>query len=537
MFSMTQRTRVSRPALAAAAASALVPALLLGTTGPAVAAANTLTVTAINRSGAKVAVTTTVVNLASSQEYKVRTGTKRKLPKGNYAVLASITTGNTATLGGKTVKVSGASKLTIDARKGKLVKLAVSPAVPGLSGGITARICSKTGGGADSDVDADAGEGQSLYAIPTASKKIAFAALGFWTDGSGSTDSYAALHRTTGVPSNPSRTFSRAKLATATIESRRGPTGSDYSSVAVQPTHDGCGSHLYAGLWSGDRPTRAKIHLSPGKWSIRGDLYAGTKTGETWNIGGLWAQRTVAAGKSYAVRFFSSTWGPGFYLPMTYQGRIIYPLDDMFADPGFNQLNGNTGSGAGDKAKATLKFRGKVVKTAYDKGFGQYMPQLEYRVKKAGWYTLTNTAQRYYPEITFPKGMLSTASSITHRFHSKPNTSVLAQVDSIQQVPGGLNLYNQAKPGSSTNVALKLNRHMLWGDIKKGANPKLKSLTTKVSFDGGKTWKAVPVKKLKGVWHAVVKNPAGGAVSLRTRATYTSGGYTEVTVYRAYAIG
>jgi hypothetical protein len=34
----------------------------------------------------------------------------------------------------------------------------------------------------------------------------------------------------------------------------------------------------------------------------------------------------------------------------------------------------------------------------------------------------------------------------------------------------------------------------------------------------------------------VVTNPASGAVALRTRATYTSGGYTEVGVYRAYGI-
>ncbi|HWS35207.1 MAG TPA: hypothetical protein VN408_21000 [Actinoplanes sp.] len=252
---------ISRTALAT---SALIPALLLGTTGPATAAANTLTITALNRSGTKIATTATVVNLDGSGHYEVRTGTKRKLPKGRYAVITSISTGNSTTLGGKTVTVSGASKLTIDARQGRLVRIGMSPAVTGLSPRISAQICTRTGRSADWDVEAYADEGQSLYAIPTASKKIA---------------------------------------------------------------------------------------------------------------------------------------------------------------------------------------------------------------------------------------------------------------------------------GSSTAVALKLSRHLIWGDIKKGAAPKLKSLTTKASFDGGKTWRAVPVRKVAGVWTAVVKNPASGAVSLRTRATYTSGGYTEATIVRAYAIG
>ncbi|WP_430791910.1 hypothetical protein [Actinoplanes sp. G11-F43] len=531
MSSSTRRTR------AALTASALVPTLLLGTTGPALAATDTLTITALNRSGAKVAVTTTVVSHSTNSRYTIRTGTKRKLPKGSYAVLASITSGGSSTLGGKTVKVSGNTKLTLDARQGKPVKLALSPAVSSLSHSINAEICNNTNGG-DYGVESWGGDGQqALYVIPTSSKKIALAVMGTWSDGTGRGDSYAVLNRTVGVSKTPGRTFARSKLATLTVDARRGPAGTDDATIAVQPTHSGCGSYLYQSLWGTSSPTNSKIRLSPGKWDIRADLSATTKTGGITSFGGPTAQRTVAAGKSYYVRFLGSTWGPGFHVPVTYQGRINYPLDDMFQDPAFNGLNGNYGSAAGDKSKATLRFGGKVVKTAYDKGYGQYMPSLTYKVKKAGWYTLTNNAQRYDPDITFPKGMLSTTSSVTYRFHAKPNTSVMTQVNAVQQVPAGLNGHNRAKAGSTTNVALKLNRYMLIGDIKKGTAPKLKSLTTKVSFDSGKTWKSMPVKKIGGVWNAVVKNPASGNVALRTRATYTSGGYTEVTVYRAYAIG
>ncbi|MEV4277730.1 hypothetical protein [Actinoplanes xinjiangensis] len=517
-------------------AAALIPALLLGTTGPAVAATNTLTITAINRSGAKVSIWTKVVNLDSGREYSVRAGTKRTLPKGDYAVLALITTGTTNTLGGRTVKVSGTSKLTVDARYGKRVDLRLSPAVTRLGHDVRAQICTGTGS-SGSEVDTSAGNGFTLYAIPTASKKITFAAMATWADPDGVADNYAVLHRTVGVPSNPSRTFYKSQLGTTTVETRRGPTGTQYSDVAVQPTPNGCGNRMYAGLWNLNRPNSAKIHFSPGSWEIRGFFPTYAKNGDHYSLGEQSTHRTVVAGRSSFVRFGGASWGPGFHVPVTYQGRISYPLDDMFQDPGFNGLNGNHNYIAGDRAKATLTFGGKVVKTAYDTGFGQYMPSLEYQVKKAGWYTLTNTASRYYPEIAFQSGMLSTGSTVTYRFHAKPNTSVLAQVATIQHMPTGLNGYNRARPGSVTNVALKLNRYVLWGDVKRGANPTLKSLTTKVSFDGGRTWKAVPVKKINGVWAAVVTNPASGAVALRTRATYTSGGYTEAGIQRAYAIG
>jgi hypothetical protein len=517
-------------------AAALIPALLLGTTGPAVAATNTLTITAINRSGAKVSIWTTVVNLENSREYSVRTNAKRTLPKGDYAVLALITTGATSTLGGRTVKVSGTSKLTIDARYGKRVDLRLSPAVSRIGHDIKAEICTNTGG-ANAEVGASAGDGNPLYVIPTASKKISFAAMTTWYDPDGVADNYAVLHRTVGVPSNPNRTFYQSQLGTTTVESRRGPTGTPHGEVAVQPTSNGCGNRLYAGLWSLDKPNTAKIHFSPGSWEIRGFFPSWGSNGDYHSLGEQSAHRGIVAGRSSFVRFGGASWGPGFHLPVTYQGRIEFPLDDMFQDPNFNGLNENYNYIAGDRAKATLTFGGKVVKTAYDTGFGQYMPTLVYRVKKAGWYTLTNTASRYYPGATFQSGMLSTGSTVTHRFYAKPNTSVLAQAATIQHMPTGLNGYNRAKPGSVTTVALKLNRYVLWEDIKRGANPTLKSLTTKVSFDGGKTWKSVPVKKINGVWAAVVTNPASGAVSIRTRATYTSGGYTEAGIQRAYAIG
>jgi hypothetical protein len=514
------------------AASATVPVLLVSSGTAALAATNTLTLTALNRSGTKVTVSATVVNVDSSSQYTVKTGKAKKLPKGTYVVLMPIDddAGATTTLAGKAVKVSGSAKLTIDARKGKRVGLALSPPPTGLFSQISARVCSQTG--ASYNVEA---WGDQLYVIPTTSKKVSFAALGSWTDSSGTTDSYAVLNQTTGVPSSPTRTYRQSTLATVTVDSRRGTGGTNFSDVAVQPVARGCGSDLYAEMVSSDVPTTSKIHLSPTSWDIRSDEFAtAKKTGESWDIGGYMTTRKVVAGKSYGIRFYAAAWGPGAMLPYLSNGTISYDMNDGFEDPAY-PANGGSVEG-GDKATATVKFKGKTVKTKKDTGWMSETTFLSYKVKKAGWYTVTNAASRYYPEITYPAGMLSPSTVATYRFQAKPKTNVLAPVYAVQMTPAGLDHYNRAKPSSTTKVALKLTRKS-WSDLKAGKNPPLKTVSAKMSADG-KTWKTVPVKKIGGVWTAVVSNPsAAGAVTLRVRATCTSGAYTEVTIYRAYGIG
>lgn len=512
------------------AASAAIPALLLSTGGAALAATNSLTLTVLNRSGVKVSISATVVNVATSAEYSVKTGTAKKLPAGTYAVLTRVVSGSTTTLGGTTVKVSGAAKLTVDGRRGRRVGMNLSPAAPaGLAAQVSARICSKTG--ASYNVEAD---GDQAYVIPSMSTKVSFAALGSWTDVSGTTDSYAVLNQTSsGVPTSAYRTYSRSGLATVTVTSRRGPTGSNYSDVAVQPSAAGCGLDLYAEMVSTDVATTSKIHLSPATWDIRSDEFAtAIKTGESWDIGSYFVNRKVAAGKSYSVRFYAGAWGPGAELPTISNGTISYGINNGFEDPAYPGTGSVEG---GDKATGTLTFQGKTVKTKKDTGWMPEPLALSYAVKKSGWYTLRNVASRYYPEIAYPSGMLSTTSTAVYHFPAKPKSTALAPVYAIGIVPAALNNYSRAKPKTTTNVALRLTRKSYSG-LSAGKNPAVKSVTAQISTDS-KTWKSVPVRKVAGEWTAVVPNPASGYVSVRARATTTTGAYTEITIYRAYAIG
>ncbi|GLY05079.1 MULTISPECIES: hypothetical protein [Actinoplanes] len=516
------------------AGAVMVPALLLGMGTPAEAAGNTLTLTALNRNGVKAGVTATAVNLATNSSYTLKGGKAKKLPKGTYTVITSIRTGRTTTLAGKTVKVSGKSKLTIDARKGKKVSLAINPAPKGLYAQTEVRICTRSANGGYS-VETSTFDNDAVYVVPTTSTKYGYAALGHWDDGSTMSENYAVLHQTVGVPSKPSRTYAVSSLAAVTVDTRRGPDGGSYHQLSARPGGSGCGQGLHAGLGSTDQPVRTKLRLTAGKWTIESDSSAAAKDGSTRTVAAESANRTVSGGKIYGLRFYGAGWGPGSTLPHVISGRINYPIGEMFEDPAF--ATGGYAYAVGEKATAKLVFGGKTVKTAKDKGWTNEAVYLGYTVKKAGWYTLSVDASRYYPEVRLPGALLSPKTAVTYRFKAKPKSSVLAPVYAVQIVPIGLNLNNQAKAGSTTEVAVKLNRLLRFGDTKKGANPKVTKVTAKVSTDNGKTWRATTVKKVGGTWTVLVRNPASGGVSLRTRATYSGGGYTEATVVRAYAVG
>jgi hypothetical protein len=527
MLSFVKRARLGRWL-----ALAVVPVSLLSVGGAAVAATHTLTVTVINRSGAKVNAGLKLVDVTTSSTILARSGTAKKLTKGTYAVLTSVTSNGTITLAGQTVKVSGSTRLTIDTRRGKPVGLGLSPVPKGRQYTLNMRICTRTS--ASEDVEATNFVASKLYVLPNSSKYVGFAALGTWSDLSGTTDSYAVLHQTTGIPAGLGKTFNATKLAKMRVVQKRGPSGSVYSDLAVQPQTSGCGNDLYAGMGNTDKPTISTLHVTPGTWDFRVSSSAITKTNENWNIGSYFAKRTVAAGKSYNLSFFNSAWGPSSHLPATIRGYLSFGLNDMFADPAFPGAGSVEG---GDKASAALYFNGKAVAVKQDKGWEPEMTYMYYTVKKAGWYTLTNTATRYYPEITFPSGMLSTTSRVTYRFQTKPNASALPGVYSVHMLPAGLSMTNKAKPGTKTKVTIKLLRTVVDPDAKRGTDPKVSKLTAQMSPDSGKTWRTVPVSKVGGTWYATVTNPTTSAVALKVRATVAGGAYTEATVFRAYGIG
>jgi hypothetical protein len=138
--------------------------------------------------------------------------------------------------------------------------------------------------------------------------------------------------------------------------------------------------------------------------------------------------------------------------------------------------------------------------------------------------------------VTFPSDQLSTRTTTSFRFYADPAKDQVARVHLIRFMPQGLNLSNQAPPRSTTTVALGVDRPAQDPDAKL-TKVGVKSVTAQASYDNGKTWRAVKVTQVKGRWSAAVPNPDAGTVSLRATVVSTTGDSSQITVYKAYAIG
>jgi hypothetical protein len=491
------------------AAAVLAPATVLATGGPAAAATTTLIITALGRSGAKVITTTSVTNLADGSTYDVTTGTAKKLPKSKYAVIADIWDAKTQTetLGAAIVTVTGKKKVTIDARKGKALTVTLnSGPTAGHEQSLEGRIC--VAGRYSGSVGAWGRPG-AFFVVPNASKDLRLAYMSTWLPNTGPGEAYAVTGVSKGVPTKPGKAFKRSSLGTLNLTARRGTAGSPQTDLAVQPGGD-CDGGFYSQLHSGETPFTVKAHVSAGHWLVRASTSA-----DFGFFGSHFNPRKVAAGKTYSQTFFRSAWGPGSNLPYVYAKALTFDTSDMFQEPGFSARGSNTQWEAAVQAVNTLKLGSKVVAKKTTTDYGTDRSEFRHTLKTSGWYTLTVDAKRYHPDLSsYPADMLSSRTSATFRFWANPKVPAVSPVFNTRFLPAGLDLHNRAKPGSITTVDLKQERPSQGPDIKL-PTVKVKKVAATASFDGGKTWKVVTVKRSGSVWKALIGNPASGAVSLR----------------------
>lgn len=203
--------------------AAVVPLLVSAVS--AQAASGALTVTTLGRHGAKVASTVTVVAVPSGRTYSVASGKRIGLPSGRYIAMTDIFESATDgpgddTVGAQVVQVSGSTSVTLDARKGKAVKVSLdTPADVTGPPWISAQVCLGTVSDMPSAFSRGGGNYQgSLYAIPNSSKLLQFGYLAQWTG----KDSYVAVKNTTGIPAAPGGSYKRANLATMRFSVRAG---------------------------------------------------------------------------------------------------------------------------------------------------------------------------------------------------------------------------------------------------------------------------------------------------------------------------
>lgn len=523
---------VRRRSLAFVGVAALVP--LVGSVVSAQAASASLTVTTLGRHGAKVATTITVVAVPSGQSYSVKSGKRLSLPAGRYLAMTDIYESSanglgTDTVGALDVKVSGNRSVTLDARKGKALKVSLdTPADVTDPPRISAQVCAGTVSNMPSAFSSGGwNEEGALYAIPNSSRLLQFGYLAQWTG----KDSYVAVKNTTGIPTSPGGSYKRSKLATMRLSVRSGPQMATQNDTALQaaPKTDDCTTDLMADVRQDSAPYSVTLHVTPGTWQPRDDVIA--DNGD--DVGGGFPQvRTLKAGQSFTQSFGRAAWSPTHYLPLLGEKSVTFLPDALINDP-------DVGGSWGDVTKETLVLSkgGTTVKKQTLTNWRTGDAEFSAAARSAGWYDLAIDAHRYRPGITFPAGMLSPRVTLDWHFKvADPARAIVAPVFMTRFLPTGLNSHNQAAANSTTTVDVSAGRGS------QGPDTKLTKVTAKSvkvwsSADGGRTWKAATVRHSGTTWQASVHNPASGAVALRSEVTDAAGDRSVETVYRAYAIG
>jgi hypothetical protein len=282
--------------LTAAAASALLAAVA-GATIPVNAATNSLLVTAVNRAGTTVHPKVTAHNLSTNREYTVKPGTRRTLPSGHYAVLTTITTGDSSTgsitLAGRTVTVKGATKFTFDARKAHALKATLDGHdTSDQSAGIC--VAQKT----SAIVSASASPGQ-LFVMGGSSSALHFQYVTTWSPTVSDVASAFVSGATKGVPASPSYSFKSASLATLKLTVQKGKVTDPNTWITMVPQGaSGCNLHG-SGVVSSDgysfsAPKTLNLSLSASGWDTWLNYPGGTGSVTS-------GSRTYAAGKSYTL--------------------------------------------------------------------------------------------------------------------------------------------------------------------------------------------------------------------------------------------
>ncbi|WP_225849273.1 hypothetical protein [Streptomyces sp. HPF1205] len=498
-------------------ATAVLTPLLLANAGSAAASGGgSLTLAMVGRDGKAVAGQARAVNLKTLGVYTLTTGKAVKVPAGGYDVVADIwnTKDGTDTLGARHVTVSsGSVKVGFDARGGRPVREALTPALPssGYDQQLRADICV---GDTPGEIDAYADPGH-MYVIPSGIAGIKLAYGASWTPRTAGGDHYSVVAEYgKGVPRGVSATFHRSTLASIAVTARSGPQTGQALVQLDSDSGDSCEWGIENLGVEDTLPFGFTAHVSAGSWEISQDAQD--------FIAGTWHQ--YGKGRHYKTVIGHAVWGPGGQLPYTWDGGNIYlNTTTMFADPELPDY-----SDARVAYKLTKSGRTVVSRTI------DMFSTLETKLPGAGWYTLSESATHTH---AMPASALSPKSSLLLHFYADPSKVQQIRGYLTRFWPEALNVRNQAKPGATTTVDLGLQRSRPQDGQVRQLSDSVKKVQAWASTDGGRTWHTVQVSHSGSAWKAVVHDPRSGAVSLRSEVTDAYGDTATTTVVNAYAVG
>jgi subtilisin family serine protease len=226
----------------------------------------------------------------------------------------------------------------------------------------------------------------------------------------------------------------------------------------------------------------------------------------------LGAPQTFKAGKTYTKTFNRAVFGPRLNRDygLFRDRNTIYGDLSLFADSA-----GHYGASVFTSAKTTLYRNGKKVGSNDDPLFGSKV----FTVPSGdAAYKLTTSVKR---SAKIANG--STRIDATWTFRSKKPSRTTQLPASSARFKATTGMDNRVKAGKKATFPVTVEGA--------GAGKNLKSLSVWVSYNSGKTWKKVTVKKGK----ITVKNPAKGkAISYRAKITDKKGNTSVISIYSAY---
>jgi hypothetical protein len=505
----------------AASAALALPLILAVAVPPASAATGKLLVTTLGRTG--VARSSQVVAFNTNNQTPPvygSSGNALSVPDGQYAVLAGIDdNGQAETLAEALVTVSGTgtARVTLDARKGRLVKVTLNG--QRVTSFLDARVCAGNGFAQVEGFQ----PGGALYVVPSSSRVFSSSYIAV---GNGAVLSGLA---SSGVPTALGGAWTTSHLAKVTLTVRSGEMIANDTSFELQPqgaSNGDCQADLWGPVTDGQAPYRATTLVSPGTWDVRTD-----DNGAFGDIGGYFVNHAFAAGHSYSYTYYMAAWAPRTSLAELRPSGISYG-EPLFADPAGN------GFQAAEKYAFALSVNGHLITRKSTTSWGNGLQGYFISTRTAGWYTLTDDVTRYRPGLDFTKGTLS--PRVTFAFHFYANPSVITASDfpliagfGIKMVPEQLSLRNTAAPSSQTTVVITPFRPASFD------GPSPADSVTKVqawSLADGGNWTALKVSRSSGGYTVAVRNPGSGHISLRVTVTGSRGDTSTETIYRAYGI-
>ncbi|MDH6464771.1 subtilisin family serine protease [Micromonospora sp. A200] len=228
-------------------------------------------------------------------------------------------------------------------------------------------------------------------------------------------------------------------------------------------------------------------------------------------------------GRTYTVKWANAVAGPVFPEPNFGQQFATRYWGDLIGGPG--PLHGDGTGHMGFRHVRGGSVEVNLYRNGVKVGDANQTPWVWNVPAETGDYRLAATF-RSDPAFT-----LSTVVDAEWTFksgHVGDGELVKLPMTAIRYTPE-LDIDNRAPAGRMFAIPVSLDRQV-------GAAPgQTTALTVEASFDDGKTWQPLTVRRSGEKAVASVRNPAGtGFVSLRAAATDTSGNTVKQTVIRAY---